>query len=258
MKKEESRGEIRGFGRSCVLNVPKSFENWITSAAVGGILSAPIATGTIVIKNGKIVPGFMEAERYKQTIEKIDMLNPDGYIEIGTVNSGSVLNKVGLDDGKLYMDISKINKSIKDHGDLETKIIMKGLPNILNDPTVITQSDYENTICVFSESYINNSPIMVGIVVTLNRNGTATVNKVRTLHARRDHSTNITVENILYLNPDKKRTRRWFQALGTDVPSGGTSLGFIRSLTRKGKIVNIGKHLEKDPQLIFEKNNKLK
>ena len=87
---------------------------------------------------------------------------------------------------------------------------------------------------------------MVGIVVTLNRDGTATVNKVRTIHARRDHSTNITAENILYLNPNKKRTHSWFQAMGIDVLSGGTSLGFVRRLTRKGKIVNMKKQDEKN------------
>ncbi len=230
---------------NAVLNVPKSFENWVNSAAIGGVLSMPLVTGTIVIKDGKYVPGFVESERYNQKIDRIDSLSPDGYIEIGTINEGSVLNKVGLDDGKLYMDVSKINKSIKDHGALETKIIMKGLPNILNDPTVITESDYENTICIFSESYFNNSPIMVGVVVILNRDGTATVNKVRTIHARRDHSTNINSKNILYLNPKKERTHSWFQAMGTDVPSGGTSPGFIRSLTRRGKIVNVKKTEEK-------------
>ena len=51
MKKEESRREICGFGRSCVLNVPKSLENRLTSAAVGGVLSAPFSVKSILSKN---------------------------------------------------------------------------------------------------------------------------------------------------------------------------------------------------------------
>ena len=65
LEKEESRGEIRGFGRSCVLNVPKSFENWITSAAVGGILGAPTTVKSLLSKN---VEDFVEYENFKKII----------------------------------------------------------------------------------------------------------------------------------------------------------------------------------------------
>ena len=65
LEKEESRREICGFGRSCVLNVPKSFENWITSAAVGGILGASTTVKSLLSKN---VEDFVEYENFKKII----------------------------------------------------------------------------------------------------------------------------------------------------------------------------------------------
>ena len=65
MKKEESRREICGFGRSCVLNVPKSFENWITSAAAGGVVGAPTTVKSLLSKNAA---DFVEYENFKKII----------------------------------------------------------------------------------------------------------------------------------------------------------------------------------------------
>lgn len=225
--------------KNAVMNVPNLARDWTLGTAVGGVLGEAIAVGKLVINDGRITPGFVRADNYSETIDRINTLTGNGYIEIGKIKSNSILNKVGLNDGKLYMDISKINKAISDHGDLATKIIMKNIPYMLNDPIVVTESKYDNTICVFSESYYNSSPIMIGIVITIDRSGVKTVNKIRTIHARRDTSTNITEKNVLYLNTDKKRTHDWFQALNTDVLLRGTKYGFIKKLTRKGKIVNM-------------------
>ncbi len=42
----------------------------------------------------------------------------------------------------------------------------------------------------------------------------------------------VTKENILYLNEDKKETDTWFQALGAQMPLlGGTKYGFIRRIS---------------------------
>ena len=65
LKKEESRREICGFGRSCVLNVPKSLENWSTSAAVGGVLGAPTTVKSLLSKNAA---DFVEYESFKNIL----------------------------------------------------------------------------------------------------------------------------------------------------------------------------------------------
>ena len=51
-----------------------------------------------------------------------------------------------------------------------------------------------------------------------------------TIHARRNWADNISDESVLYLNPDKKRTKAWFHGRGTDVPLDGIKFGSIRSI----------------------------
>ena len=50
---------------NAVLNVPKSFENWITSAAVGGVLGAPTTVKSLLSKN---VEDFVGYENFKKII----------------------------------------------------------------------------------------------------------------------------------------------------------------------------------------------
>lgn len=54
------------------------------------------------------------------------------------------------------------------------------------------------------------------------------INKIRTIHARGNAAINDA--NILYLNEDKKKTRKWFQVCGISVPLEGTKFGLIRSI----------------------------
>ncbi len=173
---------------------------------------------------------FMEDKYYARLLDNLDAQNNNGYIRVGSVKSGSVLSKVGLPATNLYFDVSKIEKALSAHGDHIDIDILKGIPSILRNPTVISEANVANTVNVFGEMQIGNSPIMVGIVVTPDRSGKNVINKVRTVHARRDIGNVITDSNVLYLSPDKKRTRTWFQARGNVVPLGGTRFGFIRSI----------------------------
>jgi len=74
------------------------------------------------------------------------------------------------------------------------------------------------------------APIVVGVMIAKDRSGTASIAKIRTVHARGDYRRQITDDSVLYLNPNKKETSAWFQALGIRVPLGGKRFGFIRSI----------------------------
>ena len=67
------------------------------------------------------------------------------------------------------------------------------------------------------------------------RNGVS-VDKVQTVHPNRNVLNEVTKDNTLYLNENKKETDTWFQALGAQMPLlGGTKYGFIRSITQSGE-----------------------
>lgn len=181
---------------------------------------------------------FIEHKYFARLIDNIETQKPGGYLRVGAIQSGSVLAKVGLPENDLYFDVDKINRALDDHDDHITKEILKQVPVILRQPIAIAEARQENTVNVFGDVWISNSPVMVGIVVTKDRSGRNVINKVRTVHARHNYMARITDESVLYLNEDKKRTREWFQARGNDVPLGGTKFGFIRRIALSEDVVN--------------------
>ena len=112
--------------------------------------------------------------------------------------------------------------------------VLKQIPRLLSDPVVIAEySGASNTVNVYGDLRIDNgTPVVVGIVMKLDRSGSNLLSNIRTIHARSDFAKQITDGSVLYLNEDKKRTRAWFQVCGNlNVPLEGTKFGFIRSIT---------------------------
>ena len=78
---------------------------------------------------------------------------------------------------------------------------------------------------------VGDSPVVVGVVMHTDNSGINIVTNIRTVHARRNFAKNLTDESILYLNEDKKRTRKWFHDCGiSNVPLAGTKFGLIRTI----------------------------
>ena len=176
---------------------------------------------------------FAEDKYFGQLIDRIGNAKDGSYIKVGKIQPESILNKVGVPANDLYFDVSKIRKQLEDHNDHVDAEILKSIPDILRDPVVIAEANVKNTVNVFGNMWVSESPVMVGIVVTRGRDGQNVINKVRTIHARRDYMNKITNESVLYLDTNKKRTLEWFQARGNDVPLGGTKFGFIRSISQR-------------------------
>ena len=89
------------------------------------------------------------------------------------------------------------------------------------------------TVNVYGNLRIENgTPVVVGIVMKLDRSGSNLISNIRTIHARSDFAKQITDDSVLYLNEDKKRTRTWFHVCDNlKVPLDGTMFEFIRSIT---------------------------
>lgn len=181
---------------------------------------------------------FATDKYYDSLLDRLEDLKSGSYISVGKVMEGSVLNRVGLPAEKLFFDVSKINKALSKHGDHITVDTLKKIPEILRSPVVIVDAGKGNTISVFGDLEVSEAPVMVGVMVTYDRNGRNVINKVRTIHARSDVSKLITDESVLYLSENKKRTREWFQARDIIVPLGGTKFGVIRSIAYSDMNVN--------------------
>ncbi len=178
---------------------------------------------------------FVEDKYYARQIDKLDLLKSGGYITVGKIVKNSPVNKVGLPDGNLYFDVSKILKEMRERKDKVSAEVMKGIPAILDNPILITEyanGDETHSINVYGNLFIGSSPVVVGVMIGKHRNGSA-ISKIQTVHPNRNVLSEATDENTLYLGENKKETKSWFQALGTQtLPLGGTKFGFIRSISQ--------------------------
>lgn len=184
-----------------------------------------------------------EDKYFQRAIDAWDGTSSGGRVKIGVINKGGIYEGVGLPDGVLYMDYSKLAKALSKHGDHLSKSILKQIPQMLASPVVITQPinpQVKNTVNVFGDLMGDNGkPIMVSIMMRPDRTGTFLIDVIRTVEMRSDAQKLITDQSVLYLSENKKRTADWFQGLGnSSVPFAGTKSGFIRSIAYESENSN--------------------
>lgn len=184
-----------------------------------------------------------EDKYFQRAIDAWDGTSSGGRVKIGVIRKGGIYEGVGLPDGVLYMDYSKLAKALSKHGDHLSKSILKQIPQMLASPVVITQPinpQVKNTVNVFGDLMGDNGkPIMVSIMMRPDRTGTFLIDVIRTVEMRSDAQKLITDQSVLYLSENKKRTADWFQGLGnSSVPFAGTKSGFIRSIAYESENSN--------------------
>jgi len=202
---------------------------------------------------------FSEDKYFARQIDRWNELASGERVKVGNVRQGSALNQVGLPNAGMYFDVGKIKKAMVSHGDHLTAGILKGIPDLLNDPIVITEyagtdGTVKNTVNVYGNLFANGKPVVVGVVMHLDRSGRNVISNIRTIHARSNFAKQITDRSVLYLNEDKRKTRSWFQVCGNlNVPLEGTKYGLIRSIAFDGENSNREFSLSSDQQNAVDK-----
>lgn len=186
---------------------------------------------------------LIEDKYFQRAIDAWDGTSSGGRVKIGVIRKGGIYEGVGLPDGVLYMDYSKLAKALSKHGDHLNKNTLKQIPQMLASPVVITQPinpQVKNTVNVFGDLMGDNGkPIMVSIMMRPDRTGTFLIDVIRTVEMRSDAQKLIIDQSVLYLSENKKRTTDWFQGLGnSSVPFAGTKSGFIRSIAYESENSN--------------------
>ena len=179
---------------------------------------------------------FVEDKYFRTQMAKWEDLKHGSYVKVGQIGEKHPLHSVGMPTGVLRYDVDKLKRNMDDHGDYLSVELLKAIPDIIANPVAISEYSEENTVSVFGDVFVGNSPMMVGVTISRDRAGND-ISKVRTFNARRDVGNLITDDTVLYLGEDKKRTRKWFQACGIQVPLGETRFGFIRSISQKSDFV---------------------
>ena len=195
-------------------------------------------------RSGRTASGedaFKEDKYYQRQLDQWEELRDGTRIKVGIVQENSALNKVGIPAERVFYDISKIRKTMDKHGNQLSIRELKQIPALLGDPIVITE--YEgapNTVNVYGNLFTaKGAPIVVGMVVHTDIDGSTLISNIRTVHPRSNYAKQITDASVLYLNEDKKRTRTWFHVCDNlKVPLDGTMFGFIRSITYQDTKIN--------------------
>ena len=116
-----------------------------------------------------------EDKYFQRAIDAWDGTSSGGRVKIGVISKGGIYEGIGLPDGVLYMDYSKLAKALSKHGDHLSKNTLKQIPQMLASPVVITQPinpQVKNTVNVFGDLMGDNGkPIMVSIMMRPDRNG---------------------------------------------------------------------------------------
>ena len=184
-----------------------------------------------------------EDKYFQRAIDAWDGTSSGGRVKIGVISKGGIYEGIGLPDGVLYMDYSKLAKALSKHGDHLSKNTLKQIPQMLASPVVITQPinpQVKNTVNVFGDLMGDNGkPIMVSIMMRPNYTKTGLEAVIRTVEMRSDDKKLITPQSLLYANPNKKRTQEWLLRLGnSSVPFAVSHPGFIRSIAYESENSN--------------------
>lgn len=165
-------------------------------------------------------------------------------ISFSVGSTSSVLRKLGVDNKKITWDSSKIIKIKNKHPEM-TDIIIKQVPNILENPIIVMKSNTVNgRLVLFGDVYDSkNNPVLVALELNPTDRGGKSLNviKVASAYGKEKNLQNfINKSKILYVEPNKKRTHMWLKVNRLQLPllSSSTYGFFNNSISQNSKNVN--------------------
>ena len=160
---------------------------------------------------------------------------------VGTTSEA--LKSIGAKDAKIYWNTTKINSIQKNHPFM-TDGVMKQVPQILENPILIMESKTQpNRVTMYGEVYAENGiPVMAVLELAPRSNKGYELQNVVIANAYNKGADvkNASIDatqrlidssDILYVDPDKKRTDNWLSLNRLQLPLGITSYGPIRNIT---------------------------
>ena len=173
----------------------------------------------------------------------------DRWVENGgnyrqTLNVGrtsETLKSIGVPDKKITWDTAKIAK-IKEKHNVDDNII-KQVPYILEEPIVIMKSLQKSSrITLCGEVYdLNNKPVMAILELNpTNAKGDILLDEIKLVSAYgKDNLQNlINKSEILYVEPNKKRTNDWLTQNRLQLPLGQTNHRYNTNISQNNDVVN--------------------
>lgn len=199
-------------------------------------------------------------ERFEDEIESLSKKTDDYMITVG--KTSDVLKSIGVKDQTILWNAGKIKEILKKHSEVRYKAgkeksimtpdIIKQVPQVLENPVVVLHSNeetganqgknYRSRIYMFGEvKDALNQPVSVSLeLLPTRKNGLVMDNIVLTSAYGKNNVQNaLNSDQILYIDPNKKRTAAWLGSTGLQLPVPPTMYGSRGTLTYFGESVKM-------------------
>jgi len=187
-------------------------------------------------------------EHFENEVDKID-LKATWSKRIRVGSTSEVLQSIGVKDQNIYWDSGKIRKILTKHSaenfaagvddSIMTKDIIKQVPQVLENPVIVLHSDtgvnadYASRIYMFGEVYDKTGkPVDVSLeLLPTNNKGLELDNiMVTSAYGKRNVQGLLNRDQLLYIDPNKKRTDTWLAVNRLQLPLRISKYGSIASL----------------------------
>lgn len=116
------------------------------------------------------------------------------------------------------------------------------MPRILENPSIIVQSQNSpSRLAIFGEvTDRNGAPVTTILELMPTNKGGQVLNIIASAYGKTSNPAQF-IENsgLVYLDPNKNRTKSWLQGLGLQLPSDTTAFGSVGSVTCHGDEVKV-------------------
>lgn len=186
--------------------------------------------------------------------DKAQFEKSGGFFKVG--KTSDALKSIGVKDQNVVWDKSKIKDILNKHDEMTIDEI-KEVPNIIENPIIVMQSKTRlNSITLFGEVYADGMPVMAAMQLSpTGKSGRVLdMSKISSAYGNSKAQGLIDTSDILYVDPNKKRTDSWLRALGLQLPSGLTTYGSVGKVTYYNDVVKSQK--DTGNTALFEAFNK--
>ncbi len=162
-----------------------------------------------------------------------------GSFLVGTTSDA--LKSIGVSDYEIYWRKAKIAKIMNEHPAMTADVI-KSVPNVLEHPILVMQSQtVANRITLFGETVdAEGKPVLAALELSpqSKRGEIQNFAVIASAYGKNNAQQLIDNSEILYVDPNKKRTTNWLGLLRLQLPSSLTSYGSISRVTLVNRDVN--------------------
>lgn len=199
-------------------------------------------------------------ERFEDEIDRLNKKTDDYMISVG--KTSEVLKSIGVKDQTILWNAGKIKKILTKHSEanykagkdksIMTPAIIKQVPQVLENPVVVLHSNeqtgadqgknYGSRIYMFGKvTDALGQPVSVSLeLLPTRKNGLEMDNIVLTsAYGKSNIQGALNTDQILYIDPNKKRTAAWLGSTGLQLPVPPTMYGSRGTLTYFGDSVKM-------------------